>query len=159
MTWPPDSQRTFRGIPGQHQLHRTDQRAAWRLHHRLPEHRADRTLGASLDAAFGLQRGRPLPSFARCHSGRHCDGPECTIKNNDLEDAFDGGVAALVSADLKIKPGELYGHQNLTFTWSNKDRTSLIQARSSAKSSMSLAYHPMRLIEHERSDLDGHLQR
>jgi porin len=53
--------------------------------------------------------------------------PNGTIKNNDLGDAFDGGVTALVSADLKVKPGGLPGHQNLTFTWSNKDRTSLIQ--------------------------------
>jgi porin len=53
--------------------------------------------------------------------------PNGTIKNNDLGDAFDGGVTALVSTDLKIKPGGLPGHQNLTFTGSNKDRTSLIQ--------------------------------
>jgi len=53
--------------------------------------------------------------------------PNGTIKNNDLGDAFDGGVTALVSADLKIKPSGLPGHQNLTFTWSNEDRTSLIQ--------------------------------
>jgi len=53
--------------------------------------------------------------------------PNGTIKNNDLGDAFNDGVMALVSADLKIKPGGLPGHQNLTFAWSNKDRTSLIQ--------------------------------
>jgi len=53
--------------------------------------------------------------------------PNGTIKNNDLGDAFDDGVTALLSADLKIKPGGLHGHQNLTFTWSNKDRASLIQ--------------------------------
>jgi porin len=34
---------------------------------------------------------------------------------------------ALASADLKVKPFGLPGHQNLTFAWSNKDRTSLIQ--------------------------------
>jgi porin len=50
-----------------------------------------------------------------------------TIKNNDLGDAFDDGVMALVSGDLKVKPGGLPGHQNLTLAWSNKDRTSLIQ--------------------------------
>jgi porin len=50
-----------------------------------------------------------------------------TIKDNDLGDAFEDGVMALASADLKVKPWELPGHQNLTFAWSNKDRTSLIQ--------------------------------
>ncbi|MDO9315322.1 MAG: carbohydrate porin [Burkholderiaceae bacterium] len=50
-----------------------------------------------------------------------------TIENNDLGDAFDDGVMALVSGDLKVKPGGLPGHQNLTLAWSNKDRTSLIQ--------------------------------
>ncbi|MDP3584776.1 MAG: carbohydrate porin [Thiobacillus sp.] len=53
--------------------------------------------------------------------------PNGTIMNDDLGDAFDDGVMALVSADLKIKPGGLPGHQNLTLAWSNKDRTSLIQ--------------------------------
>ena len=53
--------------------------------------------------------------------------PNGTIKNSNLGDAFDGGVTALVSADLKVQPGGLPGHQNLTFTWSNKSRTSLIQ--------------------------------
>lgn len=53
--------------------------------------------------------------------------PNGTIMNNDLGDAFDGGVMALVSADLKVKPYGLPGHQNLTLAWSNKDRTSLIQ--------------------------------
>lgn len=53
--------------------------------------------------------------------------PNGTIKDNDVGDAFDGGVTALFSADLKVKPGGLPGHQNLTFTGSTKDRTSLIQ--------------------------------
>jgi porin len=53
--------------------------------------------------------------------------PNGTITNNDLGDAFNGGVTALVSADLKIKPRGLPGHQTLMFTWSNKDRTSLLQ--------------------------------
>jgi len=53
--------------------------------------------------------------------------PNGTIENDDLGDAFNDGVMALASADLKIKPGGLPGHQNLTFAWSNKDRTSLIQ--------------------------------
>ena len=50
-----------------------------------------------------------------------------TIMNDDLGDAFEDGVMALASADLKVKPGGLPGHQNLTLAWSNKDRTSLIQ--------------------------------
>lgn len=53
--------------------------------------------------------------------------PNGTIMNDDMGDAFDDGVMALVSGDLKIKPGGLPGHQNLTLAWSNKDRTSLIQ--------------------------------
>ena len=53
--------------------------------------------------------------------------PNGTIKNNDLGDAFDDGATTLVSADLKVKPAGLLGHHNLAFTWSNKDRTSLIQ--------------------------------
>ena len=53
--------------------------------------------------------------------------PNGTIDNDDLGDAFEDGVMALASADLKIKPYGLPGHQNLTLAWSNKDRTSLIQ--------------------------------
>jgi len=53
--------------------------------------------------------------------------PNGTIDNDDLGDAFDGGVMALASANLKVKPYGLLGHQNLTLAWSNKDRTSLIQ--------------------------------
>lgn len=50
-----------------------------------------------------------------------------TIKNDDLGDAFDDGIMALASADLKVKPWGLPGHQNLAIAWSDKDRTSLIQ--------------------------------
>jgi porin len=53
--------------------------------------------------------------------------PNGTIDNDDLGDIFNDGVMALVSADLKIKPFELPGHQNLAFAWSNEDRISLIQ--------------------------------
>lgn len=53
--------------------------------------------------------------------------PNGTITDDDLGDIFTDGVMALASADLKIKPFELPGHQNLAFAWSNKDRTSLIQ--------------------------------
>jgi len=50
-----------------------------------------------------------------------------TIMNDDLGDAFEDGVMALASADLKVKPGGLPGHQSVTLAWSNKDRTSLVQ--------------------------------
>ena len=53
--------------------------------------------------------------------------PDGTIMDDDMGESFDNGVMALVSADLKVKPGGLPGHQNLTIAWSNKDRTSLIQ--------------------------------
>lgn len=53
--------------------------------------------------------------------------PDGRITNNDLGDAFNNGVMALGSADVKIKPFGLPGHQNLTLSWSNKERVSLIQ--------------------------------
>ena len=53
--------------------------------------------------------------------------PNGTIKSNDLGHAFEDGVMALASADLKIRPYGLPGHQNLTLAWSNKDRISLSQ--------------------------------
>ena len=53
--------------------------------------------------------------------------PDGTIMKNNLGKVFDNGVMALGSADLKIKPFGLPGHQNLTLAWSNKVRTSLIQ--------------------------------
>jgi porin len=53
--------------------------------------------------------------------------PNGTIMNDDLGDAFNDGVMVLGAADLKVKPGGLPGHQNLTLAWSNKDRTSLVQ--------------------------------
>jgi porin len=53
--------------------------------------------------------------------------PNGTIYDDDLGNAFHDGVMALFSADVKVKPRGRAGHQNLTFAWSNKDRTSLIQ--------------------------------
>jgi porin len=50
-----------------------------------------------------------------------------TIEDSDLGKAFKNGVTAIGSADLKIKPFGLPGHQNLAFLYSNKDRTSLTQ--------------------------------
>jgi porin len=67
-----------------------------------------------------------LPSHEVTLAGMVLD-PSGTIIDDDLGDAFDDGVMVLASADLKVKPFGLPGHQNLTFAWSNKDRTSLIQ--------------------------------
>lgn len=67
-----------------------------------------------------------LPSHDVTLAGMLLD-PNGTIKGNDLGHAFEGGVMAIGSADLKVKPWGLPGHQNLTVAWSNKDRTSLIQ--------------------------------
>jgi porin len=53
--------------------------------------------------------------------------PDGTIMSNNLDDAFQNGVMVLARADLKVNLFGLPGHQNLTFAWSNKDRTSLIQ--------------------------------
>lgn len=53
--------------------------------------------------------------------------PNGSIMDNELNDTFDDGVMAIGSADLKVKPWGLPGHQNLTLEWSNKDRTSLVQ--------------------------------
>jgi porin len=67
-----------------------------------------------------------LPTHEVTLAGMVLD-PSGTIMKNDLGDAFDDGVMALASADVKVKPFGLPGHQNLTFAWSNKTRTSLIQ--------------------------------
>ncbi|MBW8327725.1 MAG: carbohydrate porin [Thiobacillus sp.] len=69
--------------------------------------------------------------------------PNGTIENDDMGDAFNDGVMALVSADLKIKPGGLPGHQNLTLAWSNKDRTSLIQDPANIASLLLTARFPL----------------
>ena len=53
--------------------------------------------------------------------------PSGTIKDNDLGDAFDDGVMALFTGDMKTHMGGLPGHQNLLLSWSNKERNSLIQ--------------------------------
>jgi len=69
--------------------------------------------------------------------------PNGTIENDDLGDAFNDGVMALASADLKVKPGGLPGHQNLTLVWSNKDRTSLIQDPVNIANMLLTAHFPM----------------
>ena len=53
--------------------------------------------------------------------------PNGTIESDDMGSAFDNGVMALASGDVKIKPFGLPGHQTVTLSWSNKDRISLTQ--------------------------------
>lgn len=53
--------------------------------------------------------------------------PSGTIMDNDLGDAFDDGVMAVGSFDVKTKFFGRPGHQNLLLSWSNKERISLIQ--------------------------------
>jgi len=69
--------------------------------------------------------------------------PDGTIMNDDLGDAFHNGVMALGSADLKIKPGGLPGHQNLTLAWSNKDRTSLVQDPANVARLLLASHYPL----------------
>jgi porin len=66
-----------------------------------------------------------------------------TIESDDLGDAFKDGVMALASADLKVKPGGLPGHQNLTLAWSNKDHTSLIQDPANIAGHLLAAHFPL----------------
>jgi porin len=67
-----------------------------------------------------------LPSHEVTLVGMVLD-PNGTIDNDDLNDAFDGGVMSLFFGDLKIKPYGLHGHQSVILAYSNKDRTSLDQ--------------------------------
>lgn len=76
-------------------------------------------------SAFGLG-AIYLPSHDVHLSAMLLD-PAGTIKNNDLGDAFDGGVMAVASGDVKTKLFGLPGHQSLLLSWSNKERTSLVQ--------------------------------
>jgi porin len=69
--------------------------------------------------------------------------PNGTIESDDLGEAFDDGVMALASADLKVKPSGLPGHQNLTLAWSNKDRTSLIQDPSNIARLLLASHYPL----------------
>ena len=69
--------------------------------------------------------------------------PNGTIMDDDLGDAFNDGVMVLGAADLKVKPGGLPGHQNLTLVWSNKDRTSLIQDPVNIANMLLTAHFPM----------------
>ena len=53
--------------------------------------------------------------------------PNGTATSNSLHDTFNNGAMLLGSAQLTIKPYGLVGHQNLGFSWSNKERYSLEQ--------------------------------
>ncbi|HWS78947.1 MAG TPA: carbohydrate porin [Thermomonas sp.] len=53
--------------------------------------------------------------------------PSGTIKSNNLGDAFDDGVMALGTIDVKTKFFGRPGHQNVLLSWSNKERVSLVQ--------------------------------
>jgi porin len=53
--------------------------------------------------------------------------PNGKITSNDLGDAFDDGVMALATADVKTKLFGRPNHQNLTLVWSDKERISLVQ--------------------------------
>jgi len=53
--------------------------------------------------------------------------PSGTIKSNDLGNAFSDGVMAIATADVKTNLFGLPGHHNLLLSWSNKERTSLVQ--------------------------------
>lgn len=53
--------------------------------------------------------------------------PSGTIKDNDLGDAFDDGVMALATGDVKTHLGGLPGHHGLLLSYSDKERVSLVQ--------------------------------
>ncbi len=82
-----------------------------------------------------------LPSHEVTVAGMVLDA-NGTIKNDNLSNAFDDGIMALASADLKIRPWGLPGHQNLTLAWSNKDRTSLVQDPSNLAGFLLTAHFP-----------------
>jgi porin len=53
--------------------------------------------------------------------------PNGTIMNDDIGDAFNDGVMALATGEVKTSMFGFTGNQGLLLCWSNKDRTSLIQ--------------------------------
>src|ERR1700690_263796 len=54
-------------------------------------------------------------------------GADGTATNNNVGDAFSNGAFVMGSGAVTIKPFGLVGHQNVGFSWSNKDRFSLEQ--------------------------------
>src|SRR5262249_48264552 len=53
--------------------------------------------------------------------------PDGTPTNDSLGDAFSNGVMLVGSGKLTVRPFGLVGHQNLGFSWSDKERFSLDQ--------------------------------
>jgi porin len=53
--------------------------------------------------------------------------PNGTATSNSLSNVFDNGVMVVGSGQVTIKPFDLVGHQNVGFSWSNKERFSLEQ--------------------------------
>ena len=53
--------------------------------------------------------------------------PSGTPTNSDISEAFKDGFLVLGTAQVTIKPFGLVGHQNLYYTWSDKQRLSLTQ--------------------------------
>jgi porin len=53
--------------------------------------------------------------------------PNGKATSNSFDDIFNNGVMLVGSGQLTIKPQDLVGHQNLGFSWSNKERYSLEQ--------------------------------
>jgi porin len=53
--------------------------------------------------------------------------PNGTATSNSFDNIFNNGVMLVGSGQLTIKPSGLVGHQNLGFSWSNKERYSLEQ--------------------------------
>ncbi len=54
-------------------------------------------------------------------------GADGTATNNNVGDAFSNGAFVMGSGAVTIKPFGLVGHQNVGFSWSNKERFSLEQ--------------------------------
>ena len=53
--------------------------------------------------------------------------PNGTATSNSLSKTFDSGAMVVGSGQMTIRPSGLVGHQNLGFSWSNKERYSLEQ--------------------------------
>ncbi len=53
--------------------------------------------------------------------------PNGTATSNSFSNAFNNGVMVVGSGQLTIKPFDLVGHQDVGFSWSNKERYSLEQ--------------------------------
>jgi porin len=53
--------------------------------------------------------------------------PNGTATSNSFDNAFNNGVMVVGSGQVSIDPHDLVGHQNLGFSWSNKERYSLDQ--------------------------------